>query len=838
MDDDSSAILIHGARERNLKNISVRLPLGAISVVTGVSGCGKSTLVEQTLFAESRRRYLAAADVWSGRATRGLPRPAVDEIRHLPPMIGVFPPHRRPGPHETVGSLAEFEDGLRAVFAMAAELRCPVCGLTVSRLELDDIVSEVLKLPARTKLLILAPIRPLADESQADLIERMHRAGYVRARINGEIVELSESGKIASHQITSVELVIDRLIIKPEIESRLRESLMTAWELGNGWAVLSDDSSGSWRDRRASRDPACPGCGRLFPPLMPGHFDHRLGIGACPNCQGTGRAKSTEENGPPCPECDGSRLSEPGRLAYLDDRSFSDLLNMSLVEARQEIEAWESRTDFLTGVREYLLPEITRRLGVLEELGLAYLTANRAAATLSQGEWQRVRLGACLSLELTDGCYVLDEPTNGLHACDVGSVLRVLKRLQLQGNTVVVVDHDLQAIAAADWQIDLGPGAGQQGGEVLFEGPPDRLATDSNLSTPTARGLKTCDRPPIENRLARGAEDQHPIDGPWLEFAVPRVRNLHGGTVRVPMGRLTCLVGVSGSGKSTLLNEVLAPGIQRLVNPRAPATSSTNVLSRIRTLSAERGRSSRSCVATLLGIWDGVRRLYARTKEAKLRGFGPRRFSYLSAEGWCPRCHGRGTVSLAETTVEADCPACGGRRFNPQTLTVTYRGLSIGDCLLQTVSELAEFFGSFEKLSLPLRELEAIGLGYLPLGQPTAHLSSGERQRIGLARELSQRDSRPAAFLLDEPTTGLHVADVEQLTASLRRIVEAGHTVIAADHHLTLIASADWLIEVGPGGGTAGGQLIAQGRPVEVAKRSTPTGIALRTSPREMAFRG
>jgi excinuclease ABC subunit A len=525
-------------------------------------------------------------------------------------------------------------------------------------------------------------------------------------------------------------------------------------------------------------------------------------------------------------------------LAYLNDRTFSELLNLPLVEARQEIEAWESRTDFPTAVREYLLPEITRRLAVLEELGLAYLTGDRAAATLSQGEWQRVRLGACLSLELTDGCYVLDEPTNGLHACDVGSVLRVLKRLRQQGNTVVVVDHDLQAITAADWQIDLGPGAGQRGGEVLFEGPPERLASDSSLSSPTARGLKACDRRPVENRLASSPQDGSPVDSPWLEFAVPRVRNLHEGTARIPLSQLTCLVGVSGSGKSTLLNEVLAPGIQALVNPRAPAASSTTVLSRIRTLSAERGRSSRSCVATLLGIWDGVRRLYARTKEAKLRGFGPRRFSYLSAEGWCPRCHGRGTVSLAETTVEADCPACNGRRFGPQTLTVTYRGLSIGDCLLQTVSELAEFFGSFEKLSLPLRELEAIGLGYLPLGQPTAHLSSGERQRIGLARELSQRDSRPAAFLLDEPTTGLHVADVEQLTASLRRIVEAGHTVIAADHHLTLVASSDWLIEVGPGGGTSGGRLIAQGDPTEVAKLSTPTGFALRTSPKEMASRG
>lgn len=838
MDDDSSAILIHGARERNLKNISVRFPLGAISVVTGVSGCGKSTLVEQTLFAESRRRYLAAADVWSGRATRGLPRPAVDEIRHLPPMIGVFPPHRRPGPHETVGSLAEFEDGLRAVYAMAAELRCPDCGLPVSRLELDDLVKEVLELPQRAKLLILAPIHPVANETTTDLIQRMHRAGYVRARIDGEIVELSESERIASDQITSVELVIDRLIVKPEIESRLRESLMTAWELGDGWAVLSDDSSGTWQDRRASRDPACPGCARLFPPLVPGHFDHRLGIGACPECQGTGRANSAAEDGPSCPICGGSRLGEPGRLAFLNDRSFADLLNLPLVEAHGEIETWANLTNLPAGVREYLLPEITRRLAVLEELGLAYLTGDRAAATLSQGEWQRVRLGACLSLELTDGCYVLDEPTNGLHPCDVGSVLRVLQRLQQQGNTVVVVDHDLQAITAADWQIDLGPGAGQLGGKVLFEGPPERLASDSSLMTPTARGLKTCDHPPIESRLARSAEYEHPVDGPWLDFVIPRVRNLHEGSVRIPVGRLTCLVGVSGSGKSTLLNEVLAPGIQGLVNPRVTATSSTTVLSRIRTLSAERGRSSRSCVATLLGIWDGVRRLYARTKEAKLRGFEPRRFSYLTAEGWCPRCHGRGTISLAETTVEADCPACDGRRFNLQTLTVTYRGLSIGDCLLRTVSELAEFFESFEKLSLPLRELEGIGLGYLPLGQPTAHLSSGERQRIGLARELSQRDSRPAAFLLDEPTTGLHVADVEQLTTSLRRIVEAGHTVIAADHHLTLIASADWLIEVGPGGGTSGGCLIAHGQPTEVAKLSTPTGFSLRTSPREMASRG
>lgn len=838
MDDDSSALHIRGARERNLKNISVRLPLGSISVVTGVSGCGKSTLVEQTLFAESRRRYLAAADVWSGRATRGLPRPAVDEIRHLPPMIGVFPPHRRPGPHETVGSLAEFEDGLRAVYAMAAELRCPDCGLSVSRLELDDVVAEVMALPLRAKLLILAPIHPVANETTKDLIQRMHRAGYVRARIDGEIVELGDSDLTIGEQVNSVELVVDRLIIKPEIESRLRESLMTAWELGDGWAIFSEDSSGTWRDRPASRDPACPGCSRLFPQLVPGHFDHRLGIGACPECQGTGRVNSSEEDGPTCPDCDGSRLGEPGRIAFLKGRTFAGLLAQPLIEARREVEVWLDLPNLPAGLREYLLPEITRRLAVLEELGLGYLAGDRAAATLSQGEWQRVRLGACLSLELTDGCYVLDEPTNGLHACDVGSVLRVLERLRQQGNTVVVVDHDLQAITAADWQIDLGPGAGQLGGEVLFEGPPERLASDSSLSSPTARGLKTCDRPPIENRLASSPQDGSPIDGPWLEFAVPRVRNLQEGTVRIPLGRLTCLVGVSGSGKSTLLNEVLAPGIQGLVNPRAPATSSTVILSRLRTLSAERGRSSRSCVATLLGIWDGVRRLYARTKEAKLRGFGPRRFSYLSAEGWCPRCQGRGTVSLAETTVEGDCPACGGRRFGPQTLTVTYRGLSIGDCLLQTVSELAEFFGSFEKLSLPLRELEAIGLGYLPLGQPTAHLSSGERQRIGLARELSQRDSRPAAFLLDEPTTGLHVADVEQLTASLRRIVEAGHTVIAADHHLTLVASSDWLIEVGPGGGTSGGRLIAQGDPTEVAKLSTPTGFALRTSPKEMASRG
>jgi excinuclease ABC subunit A len=839
----TDVIRVRGARTHNLRGIDVDIPLGQFVTVSGVSGSGKSSLAFDTIHAEGLHRYLATVSPRTRELLQRMDRPDVDLIDGLPPTLGIE--QQSPGPRRrtTLATIAGLYDYLRLMYARIGRLHCPACGLAVSSQSREAIVEQVLKLEDRRKVLVLAPLMRHQTGTHADVLAKIGRDGFVRARIDGELIDLSAPPELVASKPHQIEVVIDRLIIKEGIRGRVEESIDLALQIGNGQCILSHEADGVWVDRLYSSRLACLPCGTSFPAIEPGDFSFNSPRGACPACHGLGVVSSSdareESSQPPCPDCQGNRLALLPQSVLVEGVSIGHLTAMMPPEALNRIHDWmaiwsaDSADGDVAHLARHLVPEIAGRLQVLSELGLDYLALNRGGVTLSAGEFQRARLTASLGCQLTGVCYVIDEPTAGLHASDTRRLLRTLMQMRDQGNTLIVVEHDLDVIRQSDHTIEIGPQAGAQGGRLVAACSPEDLAECAD--SVTGQELRRR-RSGLPNERA----EFHPSR--WVTLHGATLHNLQQITLNLPMQGLVCFSGVSGSGKTSLVMQTLVPALRRALRtgtevpgPYRELLGVEHVSRLIEIDQRPLGRSERSTPATYSGVWDEVRKVFAKTKEARVRGFTSRRFSLQHAEGRCPKCSGRGTVDLDRKQFvkwPVRCPECAGHRFNSQTLAVRYRGVSVADLLEMTVADAAGFFTNLPRLARPLRLFQELGLGYLRLGQPATTLSGGEAQRVKLATELWKSDAAmPTLFVLDEPTAGLHAADVVQMLRALRGLVESGNSVVVIEHHLDLISAADWVIDLGPGAGASGGRIVAEGPPETVANcRESLTGQAMRSA--------
>ncbi len=911
----TDAIRIRGARTHNLRGLDVDIPLGTLTVITGVSGSGKSSLAFDTLFAEGRRRYLATVSPQTRALLQRLERPEVDLIEGLPPTLGIEQRTRGPRRRTTVATIAEVYDYLRLLYSRTGRLHCPTCHQPVSSQSREAIVDQALRLEDRQKVLILSPIIHGQNGSHAEVFARIVRDGFVRARVDGELVDAASPPSLVATKPHSIEVVVDRLIIKEGIRTRLEESIDLALELGQGQCLLSHESNGQWQDRLYSSRLACVTCGISFPAFEPSDFSFNSVRGACATCHGLGVvATAIEGVEEACSTCEGRRLAPLPQSVLIAGRSITDIVALRMDEALRCIDEW---SELLIGklpantvsgealqqtcspwrvlpaseqtppaseltlaasattaiptlppsqtvrgltppgspdpwndvadqlAARHILPEVASRLRFLVDVGLDYLTLDRAGDSLSAGEFQRARLAASLGSQLTGACYVVDEPTAGLHPRDTDRLLKTLFDLRDQGNTVVIVEHDLGVIQQADHVIDIGPGAGSRGGQLLAAGAPNVIALDENsitgrelrrrgsLNESKKSGFpKSRTSPPSEAALFEPTS--------WLTLSGVTQHNLQDVTLRLPLGGLVCVSGVSGSGKTSLIMQTLVPAIRRALGEVAPVCGAFHELLGVEAITRvvrvdqmPLGRSGRSTPATYSGLWDELRQVFAKTKESRLRGFTARRFSPQSLDGRCSRCVGRGTLTLDKKSLldwTQRCPECNGARFNRQTLAVRYRGHTVADVLDMSFEAAADFFANLPRLARSLTLFRDLGLGYLKLGQPATTLSGGEAQRVKLASELvTSHETTATLFVLDEPTSGLHAADVAQLLQVLKRLVHAGHSVLVVEHNLELLAAADWLIDIGPDAGERGGCIVAEGRPSDVANcELSHTGNALR----------
>jgi excinuclease ABC subunit A len=836
----NEVIRVRGARTHNLQGINLDIPLGQLTTISGVSGSGKSSLAFDTIYAEGLHRYLATVSPRTRDLLQRLDRPDVDLIDGLPPTLGIEQRARGPRRRTTLATITDLYDYIRLLFARIGRLHCPTCGQPVSSQSREAIVNQVLTLEERRKVLILSPLIRCQPGGHADVLARITRDGFVRARIDGDLVDLSTPPNLVASKPHSIEVVVDRLVIKEGIRSRVEESIDLALQIGSGQCIISQEVNGAWTDRLYSSQLACLNCGVSFPSIEPGDFSFNSPRGACPRCHGLGSISSendSDESSLICPDCHGHRLATLPLSVLIEGVSIGQLTAMTASDALNLVQRWletpglQFDGESTTSVLQHLIPEMISRLQILIDLGLDYPALDRSGDSLSAGEFQRARLTASLGSQLTGVCYVIDEPTAGLHASDTQRLIRTLQQLRDQGNTLIVVEHDLELIRQSEYTIEIGPGAGVLGGQLVAASSPVELV--NNEASVTGRELR---------RRSAGL----PVDAGsftperWIRLRGASQHNLHDVTLNLPLGGLVCITGVSGSGKTSLVMRTLVPAVQRKLGTGTPhagpfqSLEGVELVSRLVQIDQKPlGRSERSTPATYSGVWDEIRKVYAKTRESRIRGYSPRRFSPQHAEGRCPRCAGRGTIDvdrkqLVEWPIR--CPECAGQRFNPQTLAVRYRGVSVADLLVMTIDEAATFFANFPRLERPLRLFKELGLGYLQLGQPATTLSGGEAQRVKLATELWKSDaSLPTLFVLDEPTSGLHPADVLQMLKALRQLVQAGNSVIVIEHHLDLIAAADWVIDLGPGAGAAGGTIVAEGPPTIIANcESSLTGRALR----------
>ncbi|MDW8246445.1 MAG: excinuclease ABC subunit UvrA [Sandaracinaceae bacterium] len=798
-------IRIEGAREHNLANIHLSLPRGALIVCSGPSGSGKSTLAFNVLYAEAQRRFFETLSAYVRRYLPELPRPEVDRILGLPPTIALEQRLSRGGSMSTVGTLTEVAQHLRVLWAQAGVAHCPLCAVRIEALGPAQIAADASERFGQALLSVLAPVVRAKKGAHKRELASWKARGFFEARIDGLFVPLSEDLSLSRYAEHDIEIVVGRVRAQafPELEALVRKA-----------ASISSDGSLSivaeWgKERFYSTKRACPRCGLGIPELDPRFFSFHTRHGRCPRCEGRGRI---EEKGQACPECGGSRLSPLARSVLVGGKRLDEILALSVSEARLALPALKL-DERARRIAEPILAECERRLAFLEEVGLGYLSLDRSADTLSGGEIQRVRLAAQLGANMTWLLYVLDEPTIGLHPKDTGQLLRALRGLVDQGNTVLVVEHDLEVIRAADHVVDFGPGGGKQGGRVVAQGKPELIASCDSLTGQALRAgplfhSKRLPVPPSHPRL-------------WLRGA--RGHNLKDIDVAIPCGRLTVVSGLSGSGKSTLIRRILLPALQKslgIASSEAPLSyraleGASHFRRALFVDQSPIGRTPRSVPATYIGIWDEIRQWLAATPEARAKGYGPSRFSFNSPEGGrCPRCEGNGQILLEMAflpDILVPCEACQGMRFDEETLSIRFHGRSAGEILKSEVEEARLLFASLPSIARPLAVLSELGLGHLELGQPSNTLSGGEAQRVKLAAELGRHGRGPTLYAFDEPTTGLHRSDVERLLALLRSLVERGDTVIVIEHHLDVIAAADWVIDLGPEGGANGGSIVYMG---------------------------
>ncbi len=845
-------IVVRGARTHNLRHLDVDIPRNQLVVITGVSGSGKSSLAFDTLYAEGHRRYLDCLSAHTRQLLEHLARPPLDSLEGLPPTLCIEQRTGTASSRATVGTLTEIHDHLRVLYARAGSPHCPTCGTAISQQSPQTIVDQILAFEAGRKVMLLAPLVRGRKGVHAEIFAKIVREGFVRARVDGEILDVTDAPPLAKTKPHTIEAVIDRIVVKAGLRDRLDESVALALKHGDGACVVSQQVGEGWQDHLYSSRFACPQCEISFSEIEPRTFSFNSPYGACQSCQGLGH--TVEDPGVACPACGGERLQPIGRAVTFQGMNLPQFTKLTVTAARNVVEKWLADCQTLeqgsgaigsasaTGqlIAQRLLTHVASRLRYLDQVGVGYLSLNRAANTLSGGEFQRTRLAGCLGAGLLGVCYILDEPTIGLHPRDTQRLLETLQELRDQGSSVLVVEHDLDVIRQSDYVLDLGPGAGSAGGQLLAAGTPAAIETvfESITGAYLSGRLQVAEQQvnPSTPRVRHIRADQQ---WPALKVTDVCVHNLQHVTVEFPLQSLACVSGVSGSGKSSLIAEALIPLLRDRLQGTATANklcgqlSGGDELQRLAEVDqAPLGRSGRSNPATYSGLWDEVRKLFARTREARVRGFRSNRFSFNSSEGRCPACHGHG-VHRATLSVLSElpliCPVCQGKRFNPATLEVKYRGHSVAEILDLRIAEAAEFFANYSQLARPLKMFVEVGLGHLTLGQPANTLSGGESQRVKLATELGRDHHSPTLFVLDEPTTGLHPHDIQRLLHILLRLVEQRHSVILIEHHLEVIAAADWVIDLGPEGGAGGGQIRAVGTPQQIAAQGavSHTGAAL-----------
>jgi excinuclease ABC subunit A len=926
-------LIVRGAREHNLKDVSIDLPRNALVVFTGLSGSGKSSLAFDTIFAEGQRRYVESLSAYARQFLGQMDKPDVDFIEGLSPAVSIDQKSTNRNPRSTVGTITEVYDYLRLLWARAGRPHCPVCGEPITRQTPQQIVDRLIELPEGTRFQLLAPVVRARKGEYADLFRELQAKGFARARVDGEIITLADPPLLEKKLKHSIDVVVDRLVVKPSAKRRLTDSVETALELAGGLitADLVDEPEGSPdRERRFSEKMACPNDHPLSSfEVEPRSFSFNNPFGACPECTGIGirlevdpellvpdedltlaegaiapwatgsadyfvrlmkalgedlgfsvdvpwralpdrartallygqdhtvhvkfrnrygreRSYSTGFEGVipfvqrrhsetesdwsreryegymrevPCPVCKGARLKPESLAVLVGGRSIAEVCSLPVCDAAEFLGALEL-TARERQIAERVLKEIQARLGFLLDVGLDYLSLDRGAGTLSGGEAQRIRLATQIGSGLVGVLYVLDEPSIGLHQRDNHRLIETLTRLRDMGNTLIVVEHDEDTIRAADWAVDIGPGAGEHGGQVVHSGPvAGLLAHPDSLTGQYLSGRREIALP----------EHRRVVDpGRQVTVIGAREHNLRGVDVAFPLGCLVAVTGVSGSGKSTLVNDILYTVLANRLNGARQVPGRHKTVTGLEHLDkvvhvdqGPIGRTPRSNPATYTGVFDNIRRLFAETTEAKIRGYQPGRFSFNVKGGRCEACSGDGTIKIEMNflpDVYVPCEVCHGARYNRETLEVHFKGKTIADVLDMPIEEAAGFFAAVPAISRHMSTLTEVGLGYVRLGQPAPTLSGGEAQRVKLASELQKRSSGRTVYVLDEPTTGLHFEDIRKLLGVLAGLVEKGNTVIVIEHNLDVIKSADWVIDMGPEGGSGGGMIVAEGTPEEVAR--------------------
>ncbi|MFP7377222.1 excinuclease ABC subunit UvrA [Bacillus paralicheniformis] len=919
-------IEVKGARAHNLKNIDVSIPRDQLVVLTGLSGSGKSSLAFDTIYAEGQRRYVESLSAYARQFLGQMDKPDVDAIEGLSPAISIDQKTTSRNPRSTVGTVTEIYDYLRLLFARIGKPVCPVHGIEITSQTIEQMTDRILEYPERTKIQVLAPIVSGRKGSHVKVLDQIRKQGYVRVRIDGEMNDLSEDIELEKNKKHSIEVVVDRIVIKEGVTARLTDSLETALRLGEGRVII--DVIGQ-EELLFSEHHACPHCGFSIGELEPRMFSFNSPFGACPSCDGLGsklevdvelvipndelslkenaiapwepqssqyypklleavcshygidmdvpvgelpkhqlekilygsgdeqiyfryendfgqvrenyiefegvirnierRYKETSSDyvrelmekymaNQPCPSCKGYRLKKESLAVLINGLHIGKITEMSVSNALQffcELELSEKDMK----IANLILREIEERLGFLNNVGLDYLTLSRAAGTLSGGEAQRIRLATQIGSRLTGVLYILDEPSIGLHQRDNDRLIDTLKNMRDIGNTLIVVEHDEDTMLAADYLIDIGPGAGVHGGEVISAGTPEEVMNDDqSLTGQYLSGKKFIPLP---------AERRKP-DNRFIEVKGAKENNLKNVSVKFPLGVFTAVTGVSGSGKSTLVNEILHKTLAQKLHRAKAKPGEYKEIKGIEHLDkvididqSPIGRTPRSNPATYTGVFDDIRDVFAQTNEAKVRGYKKGRFSFNVKGGRCEACKGDGIIKIEMhflPDVYVPCEVCHGKRYNRETLQVTYKGKNISDVLEMTVENAVQFFENIPKIKRKLQTLYDVGLGYITLGQPATTLSGGEAQRVKLASELHRRSTGRSLYILDEPTTGLHVDDIARLLAVLQRLVDNGDTVLVIEHNLDIIKAADYLIDLGPEGGDGGGTIVASGPPEEVMK--------------------
>jgi excinuclease ABC subunit A len=931
-------LIVQGAREHNLKNVTVSLPRYALVCVTGLSGSGKSSLAFDTIYAEGQRRYVESLSAYARQFLQMMEKPDVDSIDGLSPAISIDQKTTSRNPRSTVGTVTEIYDYLRLLYARIGRPHCPVCGRPIQGQSLDQIVEQVLRLPEGTRFTVNAPVVRDRKGEYKDVLAELRRDGFTRVKVDGEQRLLEEEIELDKKFKHTIEVVVDRLVMKADLRQRLAQSIETATSLAAGLVVI-DVVDGD--ELTFSENLACPEHGVSLPELEPRVFSFNSPHGACPRCTGLGaqleidpdllvpdtdlsinegalvpwtigsqsfydsvieaiaeryeisldapwreltpeqqdkflygtdgdrifvtyrnrmgrkrqytmafeglvsnlqrRYRETDSSQQrdrieeymsfrACPECGGARLKPEVLAVTIGDKSIHEFTQMSVTRALVFLDELElTKTEELIGRR--IVKEVRERLTFLDNVGVGYLQLDRAAKTLSGGEAQRLRLATQIGSQLVGVLYILDEPSIGLHQRDNGKLIATLERLRDLGNTVLVVEHDEQMMRQADWIVDLGPGAGEHGGEVVAQGTADTIAaTSGSVTGQFLSGERRIAVPPRRGDDGRG----------WFSIQGASMHNLKDIDVDFPVGRFVAVTGVSGSGKSTLVNEILYKALANKLNRMRMkpgdhlGVEGIDVFDKVIDIDQTPiGRTPRSNPATYTDLFTHVRELYSLTPESKIRGYKPGRFSFNVKGGRCETCKGDGTIKIEMhflPDVYVPCETCHGRRYNRETLEVRFKGKSIADVLEMSVEEALEFFAKIPKIRRRLQTLHDVGLDYVKLGQPATTLSGGEAQRVKLAAELSKVATGKTLYILDEPTTGLHFADIEKLLEVLQRLVDAGNTVIVIEHNLDVIKQADWIVDLGPEGGEAGGEVIATGTPEDVADvEESSTGQFLRT---------